>query len=57
MQVWKETDSHISPGGEKKFELEFCFFSSILYCKEIIGVFFFHENSSGHQFLSKFVLA
>lgn len=41
MQVWKETDSHISPGGEKKFELEFCFFSSILYCKEIIGVFFF----------------
>lgn len=51
MKVWEEMDNHISP--EKKNQ-NFAFSHLPITVKRLD--FFSHENSSEHQFLSKFVV-
>ena len=53
-----ERDGQSYFSREKKNQSRVLLSSSSLYCEEISLFFFFpHENSSGHLFLSKFVLA
>lgn len=56
---WGKMDSHIPPGEKKKSNCltpqSFAYSHLSFTVKRL--VVFSHENSSGHQFLSKFVLA